>query len=60
MIIWILLGIAAAIALSQLARADRHHAETMRKLQELEDSARAAETPEQQERRVYGNSRGRL
>lgn len=56
MTIWILLGIAAAIALSQLVRADRRHAEAMRKLQELEDSARAAETPEQQERRVYGDA----
>ena len=54
-VIWILLGIAAAIVLSLLARADRHHAETVQKLQRLEDFVRAAEAPEQQERRVYGD-----
>ena len=54
MTVWILLGVGVALLLSHIARADRRHAEAMRKLQALEDFARAAETPEQQERRVYG------
>ena len=51
---WILLGVGVALLLSRIARADRQHADTTQKLQALEDFARAAETPEQQERRVYG------
>jgi len=43
-----------ALLLSHIARADRQHAKAMQKLQALEGFARAAETPEQRERRVYG------